>query len=195
MGKSYTGNFTINADMSQIKALLNDRAFASQLNIELKSENVTETGVWYRFHHGVSFSSWGEKITITLTPTQEKGIKLDILSECGMPTQIFDMGKNKSNVNAIVKYINENVMKYSVIEPSISTPIIEEPKTEEVAVDIEPKEKTPVAISEPAPLPELKKELEKAPETPLQERAIFCSKCGRRFEEEANFCAKCGNKR
>lgn len=183
MARSFTGNFVINADMSQMRAMLNDKAFANQLNIELKSENVTETNVWYRFHHGASFSSWGEKITITLTPDADGKIKLDIFSECALPTQIMDAGKNKKNVNAIVKVINESIANYPVISS------LKEEVKETIAVSEEPFKEQPTT----APIEEAV--TDDAPKQSLTDRAIFCGKCGRRFEEEANFCAKCGNKR
>ena len=37
------------------------------LNVALKSENPMPNGVWFRIHHGTTFTSWGEKITVTLT--------------------------------------------------------------------------------------------------------------------------------
>lgn len=75
----------------------------SSLNIDLQSENPTPTGVWFRFLHGMSFKSYGEKITITLNRTAN-GTEVDILSECGMPTQFFDSGKNRQNVNNIFDF-------------------------------------------------------------------------------------------
>lgn len=68
----------------------------SSLNIDLQSENPTATGVWFRFTHAMSFKSYGEKITITVNRFAN-GTEIDILSECGLPTQMFDMGKNKEN--------------------------------------------------------------------------------------------------
>ena len=53
----------------------------------------------------MSFVSYGEKITVTLTYLGEDKTQIDIVSECGMPTQIIDYGKNKKNVNAIFDYI------------------------------------------------------------------------------------------
>lgn len=78
------------------------------LNLQLKSENPNGTGVWFRIHHGATFTSWGEKITVTLTP-QGEGTVVDIISECGMPTQIVDWGKNASNVNAIFRYLENGL--------------------------------------------------------------------------------------
>jgi len=40
------------------------------LRVNLKSENPTpDGGVWFRILHGMSAASYGEKITVTLTPT------------------------------------------------------------------------------------------------------------------------------
>ena len=79
------------------------------LNLSFQSENPTpDGGVWFRILHGMSFSSYGEKITITLTPNPA-GTDVHILSECGMPTQLVDYGKNKSNVQVIFKYLEEGM--------------------------------------------------------------------------------------
>lgn len=78
------------------------------LNISLTSENPTQTGVWFRFIHGMSFRSYGEKITITVTP-QGPQTGLHVLSECGMPTQIIDYGKNRNNVTAILSFIDRSL--------------------------------------------------------------------------------------
>lgn len=45
-----------------------------------------------------SKKSWGEKIRLTILPS---GI-LKIRSECSLPTQCFDWGKNKENVNTLL---------------------------------------------------------------------------------------------
>ena len=78
---------------------------SSNLNVVIKSENNTNTGCWFRIHHGMSFVSYGEKITVTLTYLGEDKTQIDVVSECGMPTQIIDYGKNKKNVAAIFNYI------------------------------------------------------------------------------------------
>lgn len=63
-------------------------------------------GVILTVDHGISFSSWGETITITLNP-MEPGIttKVDIVSECALPTQIIDWGKNKQVVQQVFGYL------------------------------------------------------------------------------------------
>ena len=90
---------------------------SSGLNLSLKSENPTESGVWFRIHHGMSMASYGEKITITLTPTPG-GTNVHILSECGMPTQVIDYGKNKKNVAVIFKYFEDGMQSAGVVPSS-----------------------------------------------------------------------------
>ncbi len=100
-------NFNVPAE--HLIGILKDRSFCSKLNLELKSENPTSTGVWFRFHHGTTFSSWGEKITVTLTPLPSNITKVDVKSECGMPTQVVDWGKNRQNVCNILEYIEKQL--------------------------------------------------------------------------------------
>ena len=78
------------------------------LNVNLKSENPTPTGVWFRILHGFSMASYGEKITVTLE-NLGGGTGVHILSECGMPTQVVDWGKNASNVRVIFAYLEQGL--------------------------------------------------------------------------------------
>ena len=80
------------------------RTVGSESNFALRSENPTPTGVWFRVHHGASMASWGEKITVTLTPMGQQ-TKVHIFSECGMPTQLIDYGKNRKVVNYLFDFI------------------------------------------------------------------------------------------
>ena len=80
------------------------RTVGSESNFALRSENPTSTGVWFRVHHGASMASWGEKITVTLTPMGQQ-TKVNIFSECGMPTQLIDYGKNRKVVNYLFDFI------------------------------------------------------------------------------------------
>ena len=109
MAASYQQTYNINAGMQAICDTIRSKGFADKLNTEIKAENPTQTGVWYRIHHGASFTSWGEKITITLTPLSESATQVNIHSECGMPTQVVDWGKNKQVVCNIYEYIEANV--------------------------------------------------------------------------------------
>ena len=105
MAANHSQFIQLNAPVERIVSVLRDRGFCTKLNLELKSENPTDTGVWFRFHHGVTFTSWGEKVTVTLTPMSAQTTKVEVHSECGMPTQVIDWGKNKQNVCNILEYI------------------------------------------------------------------------------------------
>lgn len=91
--------------IDNIVAILRSPRFCAELNLEMKSENPTATGVWYRFHHGMTMASYGEKITVTLNVINGGLVQVNIHSECGMPTQVVDWGKNKSNVEVVFNYI------------------------------------------------------------------------------------------
>lgn len=113
MAANYKETRVFSASSAQLSALLKDSYFCTTLNLELKSENPSFSGVWYRFHHGVSFSSWGEKITITLTAADPSSTQVEIYSECGMPTQMIDFGKNKRVVCNLFEYIERNLSRYT----------------------------------------------------------------------------------
>ena len=86
------------------------------LRVSLKSENrldnPEETGFWYRIHHGMTGASYGERITVTLTVADFSGTAVKIESVCSMPTQLFDGGKNQSNVNVLFKYLESDMASY-----------------------------------------------------------------------------------
>ena len=66
-------------------------------------------GLLFLIEHGVSFSSWGENVKLALIYQGDYTI-VDIYSECVLPTQIFDFGKNKENVTRLFNYlIQENL--------------------------------------------------------------------------------------
>ena len=91
------------------------------LNVALKSENPMPNGVWFRIHHGTTFTSWGEKITVTLTDLGGS-TAVDILSECGMPTQMVDWGKNASNVRVLFDYLEKDMTAEPQAEPQAAAP-------------------------------------------------------------------------
>ena len=119
--------YTLNANIQALCDLIRSPGFANELRISLKSENPMPTGVWYRFHHGVSFSSWGEKITITLNPLAENATQVTIHSECGMPTQVIDWGKNKQIVRNVHQCLQARVYRGPVPQNNMNTPPMPSP--------------------------------------------------------------------
>ncbi len=68
----------------------------------------THGAVW-RCSSSISLASWGEEIAITwLAPNA-----LHVRSQCGMPTQCVDWGRNASNVRKFVTTL-QNAMQASV---------------------------------------------------------------------------------
>ena len=80
----------------------------SGLGYTFVGETPYGNGVMIKLSHSVSFSSWGENITILLTPVGEQ-TSVDITSECAMPTQIVDWGKNKENVFKVFGYLQNQL--------------------------------------------------------------------------------------
>lgn len=54
----------------------------------------TPDGMVFRVSASLSFGSWGESITVTRVAAD----RLTVRSECTMPTQVFDWGRNEGNV-------------------------------------------------------------------------------------------------
>lgn len=147
---------------------------ASNLNVVLKSENPTETGVWFRVHHGMTMLSWGEKITITITRCENGVTQVQVLSECGMPTQVVDMGKNAQNVRNVFAYLEKGL-------PSPGTPV------NQVA-------SAPAVAPVPAPEPVASEPVRRAVDAPVpnEPEAPKCAACGTELVPGARFCTHCG---
>ncbi len=174
MAANYSNNYIFNATIAQLVPVIRDRAFANELNIEMKSENPMPNGVWYRFHHGVTFTSWGEKITITLTPASPTATNVHIKSECGMPTQVIDWGKNKQVVCNVYECMERNYQRYISTAPPVQQGQIPTP--------------APIATA-PAPIATAPVQ-----ESPAPTANKFCTNCGAPIHTEANFCGGCGTK-
>lgn len=154
------------------------------LELSFKSENPTETGVWYRFHHGMSMKSYGEKITVTLTPSAG-GTDVHILSECGMPTQLMDMGKNKSNVEQLFQYFEWGMPVSGGAVPPVIPAVAPQSAPAPAPAPTIPPQQTPAPAPAPAPT---------APQpAPAPEAFIFCTQCGKKHAASARFCSACGN--
>jgi hypothetical protein len=78
-----------------------DRVFAMMItimsNVGIKSYNCDPATKIFTATTGMSFSSYGEDLMIAVIPTV-KGSSVRIRSECSMPTQVIDYGRNKKNI-------------------------------------------------------------------------------------------------
>lgn len=54
----------------------------------------TPDGMQFRVSSSVSWGSWGESIVVLRVAAD----RLQVRSECAMPTQVFDWGRNENNV-------------------------------------------------------------------------------------------------
>lgn len=122
MGAKSGNTLILNATVEQAAAMLCDGAFALTLGFRYMKQVSTGGSLWFYFDHGVTLTSWGETITIGLTPVQPGMIRVDIESKCDMPTQIIDWGQNKDNVTMICMYINQNIGRYPQQGTSYSPP-------------------------------------------------------------------------
>lgn len=174
MAASHQEIYTMQVSIPVLCNVIRSREFADQLRTEIKSENPMPNGVWYRIHHGVSFSSWGEKITITLTALAENTTQVTIHSECGMPTQVVDWGKNRQVVCNIYEYLTANVGRFAAPQQYTQQPY---------AQPVQQAYTQPVQAQQPYAQP-----------APVQPGIAFCSNCGTPVSGAGNFCSACGNK-
>ena len=107
MGAHHEKTLTFNNQMQPLVDKMRD-LHNSGLRLTLKGE-VPEgnNGVCFQITHGVTATSWGEKITVKLVPTGPAQTMVTINSRCALPTQIVDWGKNKSNVEKLFQYLSK----------------------------------------------------------------------------------------
>lgn len=164
------------------------RTVGSESNFALRSENPTPTGVWFRVHHGVSFTSWGEKITVTLTPMGQQ-TKVNIFSECGMPTQLVDYGKNRKVVN----YLFDFIMRASYGQPASMAPP-QNPAYPQAPQNQAYPQQVPQNQAYPQQATQNQAYSQQASQ-PIQQPAAqrrFCTNCGNQVAPGLKFCTMCG---
>ena len=177
------------------------------LDMSLKSENPTNNGVWFRFHHGFSMRSYGEKITVTLTP-DNAGTLVQIHSECGMPTQLVDYGMNKKNVASLFQYFEDGMQFAGSPAPQNfqappSAPIPPAPQNFQAPPDAPapqsfqtpPDAPAPQSFQTPpdAPAPQ-SFQAPPAPGIGTPPAFVFCTNCGKKHPGGTRFCNSCGTK-
>lgn len=110
MGTQATSSRIYNLNINVLAAELRSRRFTDVLRVSLKSENPMPGGCWFRFHHGMTFTSYGERITVTLNAINENTTMVEIHSEAAVPTQLIDFGINNRNISAIFQHLDHNVL-------------------------------------------------------------------------------------
>ncbi len=109
--------------MAQLRSLLMDPMFASALKLTADFNRQTPQGGMYHFKRGITLTTWGEEITVTLMPIDTFNCNVEVKSECRMPTQVVDWGKNRSNVEAVFVYIFKNIARYAPVSAPPPQPV------------------------------------------------------------------------
>lgn len=169
MAANYQETYIINATVQALCDVIRNPGFANQLKITIRAEAPTPSGMWYKLYHGTSMSSWGENITVDLMPVGANVTQVHIRSECDMPTQIIDWGKNKEMVHSIHQYLETYVNRNPLMQNNMQAPPMQVPP-----MQAQPMQGQPV----------------QAP--PMQSAGAFCARCGATVNKGANFCAVCG---
>lgn len=117
MAASHNGTFIIQSSLAQVNALICDPAFARGTNLTFASYAPTPYQISFNFTTDVTFTSWGENITITIAAIGPQQVQMTIFSECSMPTQIVDWGTNRDNVTRIINYVTQNIGRYTMTPP------------------------------------------------------------------------------
>ena len=136
----------------------------------------------YQYQHGVGMASWGETIDIWLTALGERATQVDIRSECYLPTQVVDWGKNKENVVNLFNYLDYCVNTY-LANNGENAPI---PQVELPGMPPQPPVQQPV---QPQPMqpPVQQAQYQQPPQA-------VCPTCRVALPQGAHFCPNCGTK-
>ena len=114
MGAKYEGRFIFNYNINLLYQLLTDIKFLMDMNFSINVNNYQPQTCLMRYNHSMTFTSWGEKITILLTALNDSQTSVSIESKCMLPTQIIDYGKNRKNVDQINAYIVQNIGAFTM---------------------------------------------------------------------------------
>ena len=160
------------------------------MNIKWVGEEALPDGtLHYQYQHGMGMASWGETIDIYIAALGERATRVEIRSECYLPTQVIDWGKNRENVVNIFMYLDNCVNTFLANNGSNAPmPQVEFP--------------TPPAQAQPVPQPQQpmpQQQVQYQPPvqpvlqpTPPQQK--LCPTCRFTPPQGANFCPNCGTK-
>lgn len=151
------------------------------MNIKWVGEERLPAGpLHYQYQHGMGMASWGETIDIWLTALGERSTQVDIKSECYLPTQIMDWGKNRENVVNIFNYLDHCVNTF-LANNGENAPI------PQVELPPAPQQQSP---AQPHPV-QPTQQMQQPVQQPAQ-RA--CPNCRSALPQGAIFCPFCGTK-
>ena len=121
MAAKYSSFIVLRATVEQLRAMICAPDFVPTLQMHFQSQITTPNGIALHLKSKVTMSSWGETVTINLSRVSPNEVRVDVLSECNMPTQIFDWGKNKKNVGMIFDHMNRNLHRFAAPTPQASS--------------------------------------------------------------------------
>jgi len=107
MAAKYRQSITLNASVGQILPIIKNVDFFNKFKIDYRGEDHTNAGSIIKFSHDATATSWGIKITITITPVSSQESTIEVYSACSNPLQFLDWGINKRNVCEILDYIKK----------------------------------------------------------------------------------------
>ena len=120
--------------------------------------------------------SYGEKITVTLTDLGGTATNVRIHSECGMPTQLMDLGKNMENVTYLFGFLTQGLPQVQYQPQPVRQPVQQ------------PYQAQP-AVQQPYQAVRTQQQ-----EQPQAAGPKFCFRCGAKLTPGAKFCTSCGGK-
>ncbi len=105
MAANHTETYVFNIHIQQMYSIVRDARFVNGLHLSYRSETALQNGMSLRYTNDMSMSSWGEDIDIILIYVNDNTTQVTIKSECSLPTQVIDWGKNKKNVQQVYQYL------------------------------------------------------------------------------------------
>ncbi len=130
MAANHTETYVFNIHIQQMYSIVRDARFVNGLHLSYRSETALQNGMSLRYTNDMSMSSWGEDIDIILIYVNDSTTQVTIKSECSLPTQVIDWGKNKKNVQQVYQYL-ASFMAYNhpapPVQPQPTPPVQPQP--------------------------------------------------------------------
>jgi ribosomal protein L40E len=165
MAAKYSNTYILNANMGHVCSVIRDAQFCNFLKLNFKAETPMQGGTIYSFSSGVNLASWGENIDINVLYLNENTSQVIIKSECAMPTQIIDWGRNEANVGKIYNHLLSSIAYNPTFNNTPPQPVINQVYNQNFN-NVQPQQAAMVN---------------------------FCRNCGTQLDPTARFCQKCGS--
>lgn len=158
---------------------------AVQNNNDFKVDSFDDIMKTAHLKVGISLLSWGENVTISLTPNNNSGTNISFLSTPKVGSaayQNFDMGKNRKNINKLMNSLSKELEKISPVN------------SQNITNNSPNAENNSIFCSNCGNSVNINANFCENCGAVIEQSPKTCHQCGKEIKQGANFCNECGSK-